>query len=1093
MAILSLVLIAILLTQGYVIAKRARIEVLVLDLDGTLYEDDCQIENQIKENCHIWGKDRFNLDPDACQEMHEKWGSTICGVCEELGAPVSESVRQYYNEVYPNMDFGRLRKYSIPSGTGADGSGYSHGLQSGDVLRALKKLDCPIVLASNSPVFHVQRALTRLGIADLNIQAFMTPERIGGILKTDARFWQPLFDLYPKDTHRCSLIDDNGLNIKLVSSQKLGMRGLRITPTQSLAENLLRFLGVNTNERDQDKDADDAADAAAFSVDAQLYLDAKNKVDDRAINQDIVRQLEGAVKARIADNAAATSADGVGVFRVVDLGAGLLSMLPKVMAMVEKALATGTESGSGSREPFSVEYLAFESNPALGGAIESRLRERGFTLIDQSSEVEGDGVLEYRYSPSNASGSSNKRGGNNNSGMVVTVYVAPVDFMSPEATLLARKYLNKQPRDSSSSSSAASSSSWPAGEDRGAGVPIMPPSHSVDLIVGCCVADLVAPRAFAAQLVELAADGGGLLYLPITFAGQTELRQQDDKGSDSSGSGRLRVPSDEVVMDTYHAHLEKCGHHLSPSALVDTLCGYGCKSLLPVGASVSSPSPWVISRQQDPYMFRSMMHFLALGTVFPLLDTWDIKAWFARANRAAKGSDSFVIQNVDLLLSLPTIPQEIAGPAGEGEGEGEGEGGDLRVRFGDVDKETVSRLRRVPALHRLKHSRGSKGVASGANSASNDKDKSAVSTVNVPTMRKAVEFLGNKKVRVVEEAVEELQPGQLLIKTACSVISTGTELKVYCGDVDPDQPADLTIAGMDESNMQYPMRYGYSLVGTVVKVGEGVDPAEWMDKLVFSFSPHSSVVVAAANSVMPVPEGISAEDAAFMPSLETAISLAMSASPLVGERIAVIGQGLIGQLTGSVLQAMNMDVTLVDVSPSRLAAASKFVPKASILNPAADNNRDYNSEYDCVVEVSGSAGGLQSAVDMTGKHGRIVLGSLYGEKELPVKLGLQFHRSGIQLITSQVSTIPPALKGRWTKKRRFDLTWDYIRQLRPSRMLGMSPSSGRCHSMTFLDSASIQDTFRRLERGEITTSIIEPTPFSAIKAASTSPQDHLGF
>ena len=162
----------------------SRKDVLVLDLDGTLYEDDCLIETQIRDNCWIWGKERFGIDPETCQAMHEKWGSTIRGVCEELGAPVTETVTQYYNEVYPNMNFGKLRKYSDGNVGTIDSSGYSHGLQSGDVLRSLHKFDCPIVLASNSPIFHVKRALTRLGLANLKISAFMTPERIGGILKT---------------------------------------------------------------------------------------------------------------------------------------------------------------------------------------------------------------------------------------------------------------------------------------------------------------------------------------------------------------------------------------------------------------------------------------------------------------------------------------------------------------------------------------------------------------------------------------------------------------------------------------------------------------------------------------------------------------------------------------------------------------------------------------------------------------------------------------------------------------------------------------------------------------------------------------------
>ena len=104
-------------------ASHTKCDVLVLDLDGTLYEDDCEIETQIRDNCFVWGQERFQIDPQTCQKMHEKWGSTIRGVCEELDAPVEETVRQYYNEVYPNMNFSRLRKYSM--NIRSSSSGYS--------------------------------------------------------------------------------------------------------------------------------------------------------------------------------------------------------------------------------------------------------------------------------------------------------------------------------------------------------------------------------------------------------------------------------------------------------------------------------------------------------------------------------------------------------------------------------------------------------------------------------------------------------------------------------------------------------------------------------------------------------------------------------------------------------------------------------------------------------------------------------------------------------------------------------------------------------------------------------------------------------
>ena len=205
-------------------------DVLVLDVDGTLYEDDCSIETQIRDNCFVWSRENHGIDPERCQAMHERWGSTIRGICEELSAPVTTTVCEYYNAVYPSIHMGRLRKYniagfsvheawqhpyfgmsemeftftnesvkSVKNDKALSGWDSLNNLRSGEVLRSLKRIagsGVPVVVASNSPIFHVKRVLTRLGLANLPVAAFLTPERIGGVLKTDKHFWQPLLDLY---------------------------------------------------------------------------------------------------------------------------------------------------------------------------------------------------------------------------------------------------------------------------------------------------------------------------------------------------------------------------------------------------------------------------------------------------------------------------------------------------------------------------------------------------------------------------------------------------------------------------------------------------------------------------------------------------------------------------------------------------------------------------------------------------------------------------------------------------------------------------------------------------------------------------------
>jgi FMN phosphatase YigB (HAD superfamily) len=217
--------------------------------------------------------------------MHHKYGSTIRGICEN-GAPKDPTVMDYYNEVYPNLDMSKLRKFS----QSLDQMSTGYEAEVNEALKSIMKLDCPVVIASNSPVFHVKRVLSRLGLSKLQVAAYLTPERRGGYTKTDEKFWYPLLKLFPTSKFRCTLIDDNGMNIKLV--RKLGIYGYHITPHFSLSDALVHFLDViphcrsvyDTNiHQIGEKDDMRMKDASWLNYDAlkfedNLYLRAKNEV-----------------------------------------------------------------------------------------------------------------------------------------------------------------------------------------------------------------------------------------------------------------------------------------------------------------------------------------------------------------------------------------------------------------------------------------------------------------------------------------------------------------------------------------------------------------------------------------------------------------------------------------------------------------------------------------------------------------------------------------------------------------------------------------------------------------------------------------------
>ena len=251
---------------------------------------------------------------------------------------------------------------------------------------------------------------------------------------------------------------------------------------------------------------------------------------------------------------------------------------------------------------------------------------------------------------------------------------------------------------------------------------------------------------------------------------------------------------------------------------------------------------------------------------------------------------------------------------------------------------------------------------------------------------------------------------------------------------------DVNIKGMADESMKYPLAYGYSLVGVVTRCAPDVsDSEDLVGRLVFTFSPHSSHVVVDRDSIKIVPDGISAKDAIFMPSVETALSLVHDAHVRIGENVAVFGQGLIGLLVNAILNNQQSEstlgtfgtVTVFDTLSDRLAAASVMGAHQALLPSEVVSA----GPFDVSIEVSGNSRALQAAIDNTLNGGRVIVGSWYGNADISLKLGIDFHRSHKVIKTSQVSEIPAELKTLWSKERRFELIWELVKALRPSRLI----------------------------------------------------------
>ena len=296
--------------------------------------------------------------------------------------------------------------------------------------------------------------------------------------------------------------------------------------------------------------------------------------------------------------------------------------------------------------------------------------------------------------------------------------------------------------------------------------------------------------------------------------------------------------------------------------------------------------------------------------------------------------------------------------------------------------------------------------------------------------RQSLWFTEPFQLEVREESLPILQPDEMLVETAVSAISPGTEMLLYRGQMPSDMALDDTIAAL-EGGVAFPLKYGYAAVGQVIETGKAVD-ASWNGRFVFAFNPHESHFITKPDTVLPLPEGMEPETAVFLPNMETAVSFVMDGSPVIGERVVVFGQGVVGLLTTSLLAQFPLaELVTVDGFALRREWSEK-VGATAVYDPAEDI---LIKEVDLTYELSGNPAALNQAIAVTGFDGRVVIGSWYGQKRAEINLGGAFHRSHMRLISSQVSHLNPRWRGRWTKSRRLDLAWQMLAEHDPARLI----------------------------------------------------------
>ena len=252
--------------------------------------------------------------------------------------------------------------------------------------------------------------------------------------------------------------------------------------------------------------------------------------------------------------------------------------------------------------------------------------------------------------------------------------------------------------------------------------------------------------------------------------------------------------------------------------------------------------------------------------------------------------------------------------------------------------------------------------------------------------RKTLYFTAPRQVELREETLPALGAEDVLVETVCSAISAGTEMLIYQGRFPRDLETDPIISNL-RGGFKYPLAYGYACVGKVVEVGKQVE-GTWLDRLVFAFQPHTSHFVSEPKALFPIPPSLQPESVCFLPNMETAVNLVQDAAPILGERVLVLGQGVIGLLTTSLLREFPLD-TLVTTDCYKLRRkASLDLNVRHSLDPNAESFQSEIQElcrvstephkinpsaytqrkFDLTFELSGNPNALNDAITRSEEH-----------------------------------------------------------------------------------------------------------------------------
>lgn len=263
------------------------------------------------------------------------------------------------------------------------------------------------------------------------------------------------------------------------------------------------------------------------------------------------------------------------------------------------------------------------------------------------------------------------------------------------------------------------------------------------------------------------------------------------------------------------------------------------------------------------------------------------------------------------------------------------------------------------------------------------------------------------------ERLPPLLPGEVRVRAEYGAVSRGTEAIVARGGV-PAGLAEAMRCPFQRGAFPFPVKYGYATVG-VIEAG----PPERLGERVFALHPHQDRFNLPAEAAHPLPPDLPPERAVLAANMETALNGVWDAGAAAGDRIVVLGAGVVGLLAAWLASRIPAtEVRVEEPLAARRRAAQSLGLRTEPGEPGC---------ADLVIEASGAPDALDRAFELGGAEATVVCLGWYADRPVTAALGGAFFQRRQRLIASQVGSVPAQRARRWPPARRLRTALDLLR------------------------------------------------------------------